>query len=60
MFRYAFGASALLPIVCLSAILSAEESRFVQTGSRSEYTHWIDLYDANQRRIDPADPKAPP
>ncbi len=60
MSRYAFGASVLLPIVCLCTALSASESRFAQTGSRSQYTHWIDLYDANQRRIDPTDPKAPP
>lgn len=60
MSRYAWGASALLPIVCFCTVLSAGESRFAQTGSRSQYTHWIDLYDANQRRIDPADPKAPP
>jgi len=60
MFRYALGASVLLPIVGLCAALPASESRFAQTGSRSQYTHWIDLYDANQRRIDPTDPKAPP
>ncbi len=60
MFRYAFGVSVLLPIVCLCSALNASESRFAQTGSRSQYTHWIDLYDANQRRIDPTDPKAPP
>ncbi len=60
MFRYALGASVLLPIVCFGFALSAGESRFAQTGSRSQYTHWIDLYDASRRRIDPTDPKAPP
>ena len=60
MSRYAIGASVLLTIVCLNAALSAGESRFAHTLSRSQYVHWIDLYDANQRRIDPTDPKAAP
>jgi hypothetical protein len=60
MSRYAIGASVLLTVVCLNAALSAGESRFAHTLSRSQYVHWIDLYDANQRRIDPTDPKAAP
>ncbi len=60
MFRYAFGVLILLSVVGSCTVLPASESRFAQTGSRSQYTHWIDLYDANQRRIDPTDPKAPP
>ncbi len=39
---------------------NAEESRFAMTHSRSPYVHWIDLYDANDSRIDPTDPKAAP
>lgn len=39
---------------------AAEESRFAMAYSRSQYVHWIDLYDAAGNRIDPADPDAPP
>lgn len=60
MSRYAIGAAVLLTMVAVNAALSAGESRFAHTGSRSQYVHWIDLYDANQRRIDPTDPKAAP
>jgi hypothetical protein len=35
-------------------------SRFAHINSRSNYVHWIDLYDANNRRIDPSDPNAGP
>ncbi len=38
----------------------AEESRFAMTHSRSQYVHWIDLYDATENRIDPTDPNAAP
>ena len=38
----------------------AGESRFAVTNSRSQYAHWIDLYDANDHRIDPTDPNAAP
>lgn len=54
------GASLLVTIVCLGTASSAAETRFAQTNSRSQYVHWIDLYDANHHRIDPTDPKAPP
>ena len=40
--------------------VGAEESRFAMTHSRSQYVHWIDLYDGADRRIDPTDPNAPP
>lgn len=60
MSRYARGAALVLWVAGLGAELSASESRFAETGSRSQYVHWIDLYDANQRRIDPTDPKAGP
>ena len=43
-----------------SASTSAEDSRFAMTHSRSQYVHWIDLYDADGSRIDPADPDAAP
>ena len=39
---------------------SAQGSKFQETRSRSEYAHWIELYDANELKIDPADPNAPP
>jgi hypothetical protein len=55
----AIGTSVLLSLVCASTT-SLAASRFAQTHSRSNYTHWIDLYDAQGRRIDPADPNAKP
>lgn len=48
----------VLPGVCLRA--AGEESRFAMTHSRSDYVHWIDLYDANDHRIDPTLPEAAP
>ncbi len=53
-------------VLCLAAILSSwlsaadDHSRFAVTNSRSEYVHWIDLYDAKNGRIDPSDPNAAP
>jgi hypothetical protein len=44
----------------VGAEVGAEESRFALTHSRSEYVHWIDLYDATDTKIDPSDPQAPP
>lgn len=38
----------------------AEESRFAMTYSRSQYVHWIDLFDETDTKIDPTDPNAPP
>ncbi len=46
--------------LCYGHWAGAEESRFAMTHSRSQYVHWIDLYDANENRIDPTDPKAAP
>ena len=42
------------------AALPAQQPRFSVTNSRSDYMHWIELYDGNNRRIDPSDPNAPP
>ncbi len=38
----------------------AADSRFAKTHSRSQYVHWIDLYDADGKRINTTDPDAPP
>lgn len=54
------GASILLLTICLCAESLGAETRFAQTHSRSQYVHWIDLYDATNRKIDPADPNAAP
>ena len=43
-------ASIVLSVLCVTAAWSAESSRFAQTLSRSNYVHWIDLYDANNRK----------
>ena len=50
----------LLGVWCGGAAAGAEESRFAATHSRSQYVHWIDLYDATDTKIDPSDPNAPP
>ncbi len=60
MFRHVSRASVLFLIAGAFVQLSAAESRFAQTGSRSLYVHWIDLYDANSRKIDPTAENAPP
>lgn len=44
----------------LATLAAAGETRFAVTNSRSQYAHWIDLYDANDHRIDPTDPNAAP
>jgi len=51
--------SSVLLTACLSAAFGAE-SRFAQTHNRGQYVHWIHLYDAGNRKIDPADENAPP
>ncbi len=38
----------------------AAESRFAMTHSRSDYAHWIELYDAGNQLIDIKAPNAPP
>jgi len=50
----------LLGLWCVAAARGADESRFAMTYNRSEYVHWIDLYDATDTKIDPTDPHAPP
>ncbi len=58
--------SALVTVVLLASLCAAsrvpgsEESRFAATYSRSQYVHWIELYDAQDQKIDPSDPNAPP
>jgi len=59
MFWRALGVSLLLTVVCLSTSAFAA-SRFAQTHSRSDYVHWIDLYDTDGRKIDPTAPNAKP
>lgn len=52
--------SALFSWIGLAAAAAAGETRFSQTLSRSDYVHWIELYDATGGLIDPTDPKAAP
>ena len=54
------GSAALFPLVFLCAVSSARESRYAQTHSDSQYVHWIDLYDADNRKIDPTAEDAAP
>ena len=49
---------ALVLLVCGST--RAQSSKFSTTNSRSQYVHWISLYDANKQEIDPDDPAAQP
>jgi hypothetical protein len=50
----------LLGLGCAAVAVGADESRFAQTYSRSQYVHWIELFDATDTKIDPTDPNAPP
>ena len=52
--------AALLPWVGAAAWAATAETRFSQTLSRSDYVHWIELYDAKGDQIDPARPDAAP
>ncbi len=52
--------AALLPWICPGAWTVAGETRFSRTFSRGDYAHWIELYDQDNRMIDPADPGAAP
>ena len=56
------GVAMLTVLALLSARRTAlgEESRFAATNSRSQYVHWIDLYDADGGKIDPEAPDARP
>ncbi len=49
---------ALVLLLAVSAL--AQSSRYTTTDSRSQYVHWISLYDANKKKIDPDDPNSPP
>ncbi len=57
---YTFCLLSLSASLGFPAAAAGQGSRFAVTNSRSEYAHWIDLYDANNRRIDPTDPDAAP
>ena len=59
MSRHAFRQSLLLVLAGCSLGWSSE-SRFAVTNNRSEYVHWIDLYDAANRLIDVRAGEAPP
>jgi len=50
--------SIVLLLVSTASCLA--QTRFAQSGSRSPYIHWIDLYDATGRKIDPDDENAKP
>jgi hypothetical protein len=45
--------ATLLALHSARPTAGAEESRFAATNSRSQYVHWIDLYDADDVKIDP-------
>lgn len=62
MFRHCTIGLVLLAVVCpiAAGTVQGEESRFAKTHSRSDYVHWIDLYDADGRRIDPTAENGPP
>lgn len=47
-------------VVSHGAVARAADSRFATTHSRSQYVHWIDLYDAEGKRINMADENPPP
>ena len=51
---------ALVAASSLNSALADDDSRFEQTYSRSQYVHWIDLYDAKDERIDPTAETGPP
>ena len=52
---HTIGVSSFLSTVLLCAASPGADSRFSQTHSRSEYVHWIDLYDANNKKVNPAE-----
>jgi hypothetical protein len=60
MFRHLSSASAPILLLMLCTVSTARESRYAQTNSRSDYVHWIDLYDVNNRKIDPTAEDASP
>ncbi|NLS91317.1 MAG: hypothetical protein GXX96_03920 [Planctomycetaceae bacterium] len=60
MSRYSLITILLLAATSVNLAQGADESRFTKTNSRSQYVHWIDLYDAGDKRIDPTAETAPP
>lgn len=60
MSRYVTFTIVLLAATCLNMAWAADGSRFSKTHSRSQYVHWIDLYDADDKRIDPTAETGPP
>jgi hypothetical protein len=51
--RIGFVIAILFALLASGTTACAEESRFAATHSRSQYVHWIDLYDADGVKIDP-------
>ncbi len=60
MFRQSTVLPLLVAAACFHQATASEDSRFTKTGSRSEYVHWIELYDAEDRIIDPTAETAAP
>lgn len=60
MSRYSAITILLLAATSANLAQGADDSRFTKTNSRSQYVHWIDLYDAGDKRIDPTAETAPP
>ncbi|MHB8897573.1 MAG: cytochrome c3 family protein, partial [Thermoguttaceae bacterium] len=60
MSRYVLFTMILIAAVRVAPAPGSEESRFTKTNSRDEYVHWIDLYDAADKRIDPTAESGPP
>ncbi len=60
MSRYAIFSAILLVAIGVTVAAASEDSRFTKTNSRSQYVHWIDLYDAGDKRIDPTAENGPP
>ncbi|MFV1964314.1 MAG: hypothetical protein ACC628_02740 [Pirellulaceae bacterium] len=55
-----FGCAVCVIALLSAAVVRAERSRFSMTHSRSQYVHWVTLYDADEKTIDPTDPNAKP
>ena len=58
--RIGFLIAILFALLTTGTTACAEESRFAATHSRSQYVHWIDLYDADGAKIDPNADEAKP
>jgi hypothetical protein len=57
---HTMAASVVLSVTLAGDLWAADATRFAQTHSRSNYVHWIDLYDANNRKIVLSDENPPP